>query len=365
MLLLNVLAVAGAPPPHWSTHLISANSASSDYECQGFDDFRADLGCQVKCQDDNCTRAVTVMQRTRGTHAQYNCCPPYSGCVATLKRGHDSLTSLPGDTCERRCAARLDRDAFYQLELTRHRWICKPRGGGNATRAGGGRGSSLALIGDYLRARNVAIDFSKTECKGQARIFNPGFLTGVCTVPKEIASTNERGGALALPPHLTRLKSITRGFKLGAFHAMPQQCAERRTRSEEEKRFTVFVSRDDMGNYAHHLGDMLSLFQVFDHLNLKPSEAQVALLDVRLMCWGKVCQPDCFGPFAKLWGAMTNGAPLVRAADWAGRGPMCFREAVFSTHWSEVAKLAWAPPTQCVGSTILRAFRLRVMGSMG
>ena len=44
---------------------------------------------------------------------------------------------------------------------------------------------------------------------------------------------------------------------------------------------------------------------------------------------------------------------------------MCFREVAFSTHWSEVAKLAWAPPSQCVGSSILRHFRLSVMRSLG
>ena len=36
----------------------------------------------------------------------------------------------------------------------------------------------------------------------------------------------------------------------------------------------VFVSRNDMGNYAHHLGDLLSVFQVFDHLKLQPQHAQ-------------------------------------------------------------------------------------------
>ena len=61
---------------------------------------------------------------------------------------------------------------------------------------------------------------------------------------------------------------------------------------------------------------------------------------------------------------MTGGAPLYRAHEWAGRGAMCFREAAFASHWSEVAKLAWAPPANCGHSSILRAFRLRVMRSM-
>ena len=61
---------------------------------------------------------------------------------------------------------------------------------------------------------------------------------------------------------------------------------------------------------------------------------------------------------------MTGGAPLYRAHEWAGRGAMCFREAAFASHWSEVAKLAWAPPANCGHSSILRAFRLHVMRSM-
>ena len=230
---------------------------------------------------------------------------------------------------------------------------------GNATGTGGGGGSSLALIGDYMRARNVAIDFSKADCNGRKRSFRPGFLTAACTPP------NGAGGLPSIPLHLEHLRAILRGASIGA--PLPDRCVQLRhsERTDEERRFTVFVSRDDMGNYAHHLGDMLSLFQVFDHLKLAPSEAQVALLDVRIMCWGGTCRPDCYGPFSRLWGAMTDGAPLVRAADWAGRGPMCFREVAFSTHWSEVAKLAWAPPSQCVGSSILRHFRLSVMRSLG
>ena len=364
-----------------------AAASASDYQCPGFDQFPGDFGCQLRCGDDNCTSATNVMHKTGGTHAIYNCCPPYTGCIATLKRGRNDLDALDGDVCERRCAALLDADAFYKLRLTKHQPLCRPMGNIRATRllkgektqrgvalsrgekaqrgnatgtgGGGGGGSSLALIGDYMRARNVAIDFSKADCNGRKRSFRPGFLTAACTPP------NGAGGLPSIPLHLEHLRAILRGASIGA--PLPDHCVQLRhsERTDEERRFTVFVSRDDMGNYAHHLGDMLSLFQVFDHLKLAPSEAQVALLDVRIMCWGGTCRPDCHGPFSRLWGAMTDGAPLVRASDWAGRGPMCFREVAFSTHWSEVAKLAWAPPSQCVGSSILRHFRLSVMRSLG
>lgn len=367
-------------PMRWQTRAAPEMASSSDYECRGFDEFTRDRGCQLRCTDDNCSKAVKALHATHGSHINYNCCPPYSGCVATLKRGRDALAVLAGDICERRCSARLDREAYYQLTLTSHKSLCKPRGaGGNSSSKGTGRGSSLSLVGDYLRARNVAIDFGRTRCSGRARVFQPGFLTASC---RPLASSSRpplgaaagafegvSGSALALPSHLPHLRAIGHGMVLGAagMHGMPAVCKDpQRVRSDAERRFTVFVTRDDMGNYAHHLGDMLALFQVFDHLHLSPSEAQVVLLDVRLMCWGgKECTPDCKGPFTQLWAAMTNGAPLVRAVQWAKEGPMCFREVVFSTHWSEVAKLAWAPPSQCVGSSILTAFRLRVLSSLG
>ena len=235
------------------------------------------------------------------------------------------------------------------------------------------------MVGDYLRARNVAIDFGKSECAGRERVFHPGFLVAACALTKEgtgtgVSSSRSSGSwpspaskarFLRVPAHLARLQRIAMGVSQSR-ETRPAVCSRPGTaRTDAEQRFTVFVSRDDMGNYAHHLGDMLNVFQIFDHLQLAPSEATIALLDVRIMCWGSPCRLDCKGPFARLWGAISNGAPLVRASDWAARGPMCFREAAFATHWSEVAKLAWAPPSQCIGSTILRAFQLRVLSQVG
>ena len=113
------------------------------------------------------------------------------------------------------------------------------------------------------------------------------------------------------------------------------------------------------------------------------------------MCFSP-CDPDCLGPFKALWGALSGGAALRRADEWRDKGPICFRDAIFHTHWSEVgrvvlaaaaaadvaaaaaaaappphlspplrpagqvAKLAWALPSRCVGSEILHGFRMQV-----
>ncbi len=302
------------------------------------------------------------MRAHNASYLSYNCCPPYTGCLATVKMGIDPAASLPaGDACQRRCEAKLGH-SFYRLELRHHTPLCSgvPPAAAPSAAARSNR-SSLALVGDYLRVRNVAIDFSRTACPrhyGRERVFNKGFLRAAC---------NAR--MTRLPPHLHRLPSIMTGVAMGP--KLPQAC-HARPRTDEERRFTVFVARTDMGNYAHALGDFLSVFQLFDHLKLRPSDAQVVLLDTRIMCYGKPtpdrsneCDLDCTGPFTRLWAALSGGAPVVRAKSWAGRGPMCFREAAFSTHWSEVGKLAWAPPSQCVGSSILHRYRRVVMAQMG
>eukprot|EP00966_Prymnesium_polylepis_P020902 481233-Prymnesium_polylepis.1 len=224
------------------------------------------------------------------------------------------------------------------------------------------------------------------DYKGRNRIFDRGFMIANCqfapaapnvgrrALRKARKSHSRRGGRDAetdadtsaaqmttaaqgslVPSHLEMLEPIVKSVEPAV---LPMDC-------EEERRFTVFVSRKDMGNYAHHLGDMLAVFQLFHALKLKPHDAQLVLLDVRLMCWGERCELDCPGPFTKLWPAITGGARVVRAADYSSR-PVCFKEAAFATHWSEIAKHAWAKPrTQCTGSSVLRAFRLRVMEHMG
>ena len=132
----------------------------------------------MKCSDENCTRAWKALHGTRSaTHLSINCCPPYEGCVATLKGGTDRLAALPGNLCERRCAAKLSA-AFYEIELQTHVPVCAARGGAASSPA-----SSLALVGNYLHAQHVALDFGKTACpapNGRTRVFAHGFLTADC-----------------------------------------------------------------------------------------------------------------------------------------------------------------------------------------
>ena len=162
--------------PAWWRTRPAGGSDSIDIDCPRLDQFRHDVGCQVRCTDDNCTAGWAALHETRGTHLSFNCCPPYSGCIATAKQGTDPLASLPGDACERRCAAKLST-AFYKLELSRHTPLCQ-----RTPAARRGNSSSLALIGEYLRVRNVAIDFGEATCVpgGRMRAFHAGFLTAAC-----------------------------------------------------------------------------------------------------------------------------------------------------------------------------------------
>ena len=275
----------GNAPVRWPTRR-AAEQEEQDLSCPGLDQFPSDVGCQLRCKDDNCTQGWMAMAKAGGTHLVMNCCAPYTGCIATVKKGADPLAGLPGDACERQCAARLSRSAYYRLSLSRRTGICRARGSGNSS-------SQLAMIADYLWMRNVAIDFGKTSCNSRSRKFAPGFLRANC------APRDERSVGASIPRHLEQATLLASGISTGS---LPAECAGGRPRTPEEERFTVFVARDDMGNYAHHLGDMLAVFQVFDHLQLQPHEAQVVLLDAKkLMCWGGACNPDCKGPFAQLW----------------------------------------------------------------
>ena len=245
-----------------------------DIECPRHDDFRQDVGCQVRCQDDTCSKAAAVMRVANGTHISYNCCPPYRKCIATIKAGADPLASLSGGPCERQCSAKLDR-AYYRLRMVPEKLVCKPRPRGTG-------GSSLHLFGDYMRARNVAMDFAKSGCGGgRRRKVNKGFIVADC---------NEAGQRL--PAHLTGLSHL---FGAGlARRALPPACepgnstagggadGDRGAEERFQEKLTIFVSRDDMGNFAHHLGDMLGVFQLFDALQLRPEQTQIAMLDVRM-----------------------------------------------------------------------------------
>ena len=345
-----------------TTHALALSAATTlglhttpteehDIECPGRDDFRSDVGCQVRCRGDAvCSAGTRVMRELNATHISYNCCPPYDSdkCVATIKGGPDPLSGLQGDQCERQCAAKLSRH-YYRMRMSHEVPLCAARGSG-------ADGSSLHLFGNYLRARNVAMNFAKSGCGStNKRSVKKGFLIADCNL----------GGRI--PNHLTNLNHLVGPGLMQ--RPLPPICRGRRNASSTEQhqaKTTIFVSRDDMGNFAHHMGDMLGVFQLFDHLQLRPEQAQIALLDVRLMC-SRPCQPDCLGPFAKLWGALSGGSVVRRAHEWAETrvGPVCFRDAIFHTHWSEVAKLAWAPPSRCVGSEILQAFRARVMAHQG
>ena len=95
----------------------------------------------------------------------------YRKCIATIKAGADPLASLSGGPCERQCSAKLDR-AYYRLRMAPEKLVCKPRPRGTG-------GSSLHLFGDYMRARNVAMDFAKSGCGGgRRRKVNKGFTKG-------------------------------------------------------------------------------------------------------------------------------------------------------------------------------------------
>ena len=404
------------PDAIWRTTPVSLSDAT-DIECPRHDEFPHDAGCQIRCRDDNCTtgwRALLDL-REKATHLSINCCPPYQGCSATVKGGVDPLAGLAGDMCERRCAAKLSH-AYYNLELTKRTPLCvgkrrpgsslvpKIMGGSRLPSSGGG--STLSLVGNYMHATNVAIDFSKSGCptgRSRERNFRPGFLVADCEIraPARGAASRRNlrkvarqhgikrgkadgatdGGAsgggsataIAVPAYLDFLQPIVASAESGPLPAC-----------EYESRFTVFLSRkaratthqpsisisfpplctttrhpppprlgqlgpacaslrtlrivlphahltqphsQDMGNYAHHLGDMLAVFQLFDFLQLTPAAAQLVLLDVRLMCWGDNCVPDCYGPFSRLWPAITGGARVLRAADYVENRsrPVCFQ----------------------------------------
>lgn len=139
---------------------------AQDVDCPKYDQFLSDPGCQVMCTDDNCTfgwRVLFGLQKAgvAATHLSINCCAPYSGCAATVKSGINPLSNLPGDACERRCAA-IVSPAYYKLKLSRHVPLCgrysSSRSGVKPRKAL----SRLTIVGNYMHATNIAIDFRKS-----------------------------------------------------------------------------------------------------------------------------------------------------------------------------------------------------------
>ena len=104
----------------WRTTILPPSRAATDVLCPGLDNLPLEYGCQILCQDANCTRAQRAMDRLRRWHskqllfASYSCCPPFTGCYATIKEGEDPYASLEGPLCDRVCHAKLERDAFYR-----------------------------------------------------------------------------------------------------------------------------------------------------------------------------------------------------------------------------------------------------------
>ena len=181
------------------------------------------------------------MRELNATHVSYNCCPPYDTngqCVATIKGGPDPLAGLQGDQCERQCASKLSRH-YYRMRMSREVPICAAPGSG-------AYGSSLHLFGNYMRARNVAMNFAKSGCgASNKRAVKKGFLIADCNVdgsgreqrvrlPSHLGSLNHLvgPGLMQRPlPELTRTPPGLRWVRTGYAYQPPALGTYRRRRA--------------------------------------------------------------------------------------------------------------------------------------
>lgn len=116
--------------------------------------------------------------------------------------------------------------------------------------------SSLALVDGFLLASQVLLDARKADaCVGRERQFARGFLQPSCQPRPELHTLARRG--------LDRLAKLAKGI---APVPPSDVLAVRRANASREENFTIFVSRDDMGNLGHHMGDLLGVWHLVDHL---------------------------------------------------------------------------------------------------
>ena len=328
------------PPPPPLAWRVDGLVSPIDTSCPVYDDLKKEPGCQIRCRDANCSNAWEAIGRYpigRAFHLEANNCPPLTGFYATVKHG-SSPDGLRADLCQQACSSRLDR-GIMRARMRHYTPLCQ-----HGT-------SSLSLVDGYLLASQILIDASRaTSCISAERKFNPGFLRYSCTPTGEFSGLHQRG--------LDRLSVLLRGRE----QTTPEAIAERRrANSSSEELFTIFASRDDMGNLGHHMGDLLGVWHLVDHLQLTPRTAQLVLTDVKLMCY-RPCMLDCPGPFRMLWRAVTNGMRVIKLNDWAGRGAVHVRESAFHTRWPSSALLAWGDPMCAASPHLMRRPRL-LLGS--
>ena len=97
----------------------NANLAGEfDFECPMFDMMKKEPGCQVRCDDSECTHAqktIAILRSTQPTaHMVFLHCPLSAGQFVTIKGGDDMRSYMPGDTlCKRRCNGELSRVGLH------------------------------------------------------------------------------------------------------------------------------------------------------------------------------------------------------------------------------------------------------------
>jgi hypothetical protein len=154
---------------------------------------------------------------------------------------------------------------------------------------------AVALSANYLHASNIAIDLHRSQCTGANRKLKRGFLRLPCmptSSKMELLGGHMKAIAASAAP---LYDSLLDGYASGKGSG---RGIGRRHVVDEESDLTIFVTREDMGNFAHHMGHPVGVFHILDFV--KPASATIVMLDMRLMCWKRgatTCMADCFGPF--------------------------------------------------------------------
>ena len=237
------------PPPLWATETL--RGAEHDVNCPGWDGMPKEVGCQIQCRDKYCSNAkaaISALERSGivTPHAFVSHCPERKGMWVTLKGGMDDRAYMQGNTsCDRICEGELSQLAI-QRKMARHTELCSSPVG------------SLTMSAEYLHARNIVVDVRRQRCAGPKRTFHRCFLHLPC---KPVGQPNHDSLRTILKAGCEKQLELAAAMEARAAKAAMNRHTGNTTNSTESAdELTIFVTREDMGNYAHHMPGMVRLW---------------------------------------------------------------------------------------------------------
>ena len=104
---------------------------------------------------------------------------------------------------------------------------------------------AVVLSANYLHATNITIDLNRSMCSVRERRLFPGFLGLPCEIPqaKKLLLDGHLKAIINAAANASQLSA-----KVAASRADKGSASRRPVVAEDD--FTVFVTRDDMGNFA-------------------------------------------------------------------------------------------------------------------